>query len=83
MEWEQLKTEKPEIAEQELDVFSDLIWEGALNKTQYLEHFSKSHIFLFLYSRYVKKHRPFRFVSTVSWQTWLSLLCWLWVVPVP
>lgn len=46
-EWEQLKSEKPEIAEQELDVFSDLIWEGALNKTEYLEHFSKSHIFLF------------------------------------
>lgn len=50
MEWEQLKTEKPEIAEQELDVFSDLIWEGALNKTQYLEHFSKSHIFLFYFT---------------------------------
>src|SRR5690606_4552930 len=46
-EWEQIKTEKPETAEQELDVFSDLIWEGALNKTEYLEHFSKSHIFLF------------------------------------
>lgn len=46
-EWEQLKTEKPEVAEQELDVFSDLIWEGALNQTEYLEHFSKNHIFLF------------------------------------
>ncbi len=46
-EWEQIKTEKPEIAEQELDVFSDLIWEGALSKTEYLEHFSKSHVFLF------------------------------------
>jgi hypothetical protein len=46
-EWEQLKTEKPEVAEQELDVFSDLVWEGALNQTEYLEHFSKNHIFLF------------------------------------
>lgn len=46
-EWEKLKAEKPEVAEQELDVFSDLIWEGALNKTEYLEHFSKNHIFLF------------------------------------
>jgi hypothetical protein len=46
-EWDTLKSEKPEVAEQELDVFSDLIWEGVLTKANYLEHFSKSHIFLF------------------------------------
>src|SRR6476620_12102990 len=46
-EWDKIKTEKPEVAEQELDVFSDLIWEGVLTRAQYLEHFSKTHIFLF------------------------------------
>ena len=46
-EWEKIKSEKPEVAEQELDVFSDLIWEGVLSKANYLEHFSKNHIFLF------------------------------------
>lgn len=46
-EWDSIKTNKPEIAEQELDVFSDLIWEGVLTNAQYLEHFSKNHIFLF------------------------------------
>jgi hypothetical protein len=46
-EWDSIKTNKPEVAEQELDVFSDLIWEGVLTNAQYLEHFSKSHIFLF------------------------------------
>ena len=46
-EWDEIKTNKPEIAEQELDVFSDLIWEGVLQNTHYLEHFSKNHIFLF------------------------------------
>jgi hypothetical protein len=46
-EWDKIKSEKPEIAEQELDVFSDLIWEGVLSRAQYLEHFSKNHIFLF------------------------------------
>jgi hypothetical protein len=46
-EWDQLKAEKPEVAEQELDVFSDLVWEGVLGKAEYLEHFSKNHIFLF------------------------------------
>ncbi|WP_293893152.1 DUF6495 family protein [Flavobacterium sp.] len=46
-EWDKIKKEKPEVAEQELDVFSDLIWEGVLTKANYLEHFSKNHIFLF------------------------------------
>lgn len=46
-EWDKIKLERPEVAEQELDVFSDLIWEGVLSRTQFLEHFSKSHIFLF------------------------------------
>jgi hypothetical protein len=46
-EWESIKANRPEVAEQELDVFSDLIWEGVLTNAQYLEHFSKNHIFLF------------------------------------
>lgn len=47
VEWDKIKTEKPEVVEQELDVFSDLIWEGVLSRANYLEHFSKNHIFLF------------------------------------
>ncbi|MDY0089306.1 MAG: DUF6495 family protein [Flavobacteriaceae bacterium] len=46
-EWEEIKKNRLEIAEQELDVFSDLIWEGVLNQTNYLDHFSKNFIFLF------------------------------------
>ena len=46
-EWDTLKSEQPEVAEQELDVFSDLIWEGVLSRAVFLEHFSKNHIFLF------------------------------------
>lgn len=46
-EWDKIKTEQPEVAEQELDVFSDLIWEGVLTRAEYLEHFSKNYIFLF------------------------------------
>jgi hypothetical protein len=46
-EWDKIKTEKPEVAEQELDVFSDLTWDGVLSRVKYLEHFSKNHIFLF------------------------------------
>ena len=46
-EWEHIKRDKPEAAEEELDIFSDLIWEGVLNKVEYLEHFSSNQIFLF------------------------------------
>ena len=46
-EWENLKANKPEMAEMELDVFSDLIWEGALNKAEYLESISPQHTYLF------------------------------------
>ena len=47
VEWDKIKIEKTEVAEQELDVFSDLIWEGVLKSANYLEHFSKNYIFLF------------------------------------
>ncbi len=46
-EWANLKTNKPDLAEMELDVFSDLIWEGVLNKAEYLEHISPQHMYLF------------------------------------
>ncbi len=46
-EWDTIKKEKPEVAEQELDVFSDLIWEGVLGKVGYLENVSAQHMHLF------------------------------------
>ena len=46
-EWESIKADKPEVAEQELDVFSELVWEGVLQKVQYLENISKQHLYLF------------------------------------
>lgn len=46
-EWEDIKINKPGTAEEELDVFSDLVWEGVLNQARYLEHFSPNQIYLF------------------------------------
>jgi hypothetical protein len=46
-EWDQIKREKPEVAEQEIDVFSDLIWEGVLSRVDYLENISEEHMHLF------------------------------------
>ncbi|NNE31752.1 MAG: hypothetical protein HKN40_05230 [Winogradskyella sp.] len=46
-EWKTIKETQPEAAEQELDVFSDLVWFGVLNKVKYLEHISPQQIHLF------------------------------------
>ena len=45
-EWEELKRNKPEIAEQEIDVFSDMIWDRAITNVEFIDHFSKNYIFL-------------------------------------
>ena len=34
-EWKEIKEQKPEVAEEELDIFSDLVWEGVLSKVDY------------------------------------------------
>lgn len=46
-EWAKLKEEKPQVAEDELDVFSDLVWEGVLTQAKYLENISPQHMYLF------------------------------------
>lgn len=46
-EWAQIKEERPEVAQEELDVFSDLIWEGVLSRVEYLENVSQHHMHLF------------------------------------
>jgi len=46
-EWSALKKDKPEVADQELNLFSDVVWDDVLNKTSYLEHFSEQNINLF------------------------------------
>ncbi|MEL4307545.1 DUF6495 family protein [Joostella sp. CR20] len=46
-EWNDIKKNKPEVAEDELDVFSDLVWEGVLSKVSYLENISATEMHLF------------------------------------
>lgn len=77
-EWDEIKLNKPEVAEQELDVFSDLIWEGVLTRAEYLENFSKHHIFLFqCFDKYLKSIVLISQVKEVDFLTkdglqWLS-----------
>lgn len=46
-EWDKIKNDKPELADKELNVFSDFVWEKVLNKANYLEHFSSNTLNLF------------------------------------
>ncbi|MGG8494923.1 DUF6495 family protein [Tenacibaculum sp. TC6] len=46
-EWDQIKKEKPHVAEEEMNVFSDVVWDDVLTRIEYLEHFSANIINLF------------------------------------
>lgn len=46
-EWAEIKNSKPHVAEEELDVFSDLVWEGVLKQVTYIEHISPQQMHLF------------------------------------
>lgn len=46
-EWEDIKNKKPEVAEEELNIFSDLVWEKVLENTNYIEYFSNNTLNLF------------------------------------
>lgn len=46
-EWTAIKADKPKVAEAQMDVFSDLIWEGVLSKVEFLENIAPRYLYLF------------------------------------
>jgi hypothetical protein len=46
-EWNQIKSEQPQVAEEEMNLFSDVVWDDVLSKTNYVEHFSETTANLF------------------------------------
>lgn len=46
-EWDDIKSNNPAVADDEMNLFSDLVWEKVLNNARYLQHFSKDSINLF------------------------------------
>ncbi|TXD50471.1 MULTISPECIES: DUF6495 family protein [unclassified Polaribacter] len=46
-EWNQIKKEQPKVAEEELNLFSDVVWDDVMEKTKYVEHFSETTVNLF------------------------------------
>ena len=62
-EWNTIKKEKPNVAEEELNIFSDMVWDDVLTKTNYLDHYSKTTINLFK----CNEHSIERIVIKVNW----------------
>ena len=77
-QWDTLKQEQPEKAEAQLDTFSDLIWDSVTDKAQWLEHYSKNHIFLFKLDRehmesiVIHAHTPHADFLTDGGLRWLN-----------
>ena len=46
-EWNDIKENKPKVAEEEMNLFSDVVWDKVMQKANYLEHFSENSINLF------------------------------------
>lgn len=46
-EWKTIKETNPQLAEEEMNLFSDIVWEDVLNKAKFLEHVSPQVINLF------------------------------------
>ena len=46
-QWEEIKEKNPEVAEDEMGIFSDLIWEKVLDNVSYIEHYSEKSLNLF------------------------------------
>jgi hypothetical protein len=46
-EWKEIKETKPNVAEEEMNIFSDVVWDDVLTKVNYVEHFSKTSANLF------------------------------------
>jgi hypothetical protein len=45
--WEEIKDTKPEVVEEEINLFSDLVWEKVLSNTSYINHFDNQNLNLF------------------------------------
>ena len=76
-QWKTIKMEQPELVEEELDLFSDMIWEKTLSKVTHLENISKHQLFLFacqdtfIKLRAVQCHDPEIDMTTAAGWEWV------------
>lgn len=46
-DWETIKEKHPQEVNNQIEIFSDMIWERALDNVNFVDNFSKNYIFLF------------------------------------
>ena len=77
-EWDVIKRDQPQVAEDELDIFSDLIWEGALSKAEFLENCNAQQLFLIKLGAtafsliHIKVSAPEVDITTAQGLAWLN-----------
>ncbi|MDO5607822.1 MAG: DUF6495 family protein [Capnocytophaga sp.] len=77
-EWHRLKKEHPSVAEDEIDVFSDMVWEKSLSKVEYLQRFDRQLVSVVkidigkMYMRSVVISRPMIDLTTTEGLQWLD-----------
>ena len=47
VQWQKMKSENSSLVEEELNLFSDMVWDDVLSKVEYLEHFSDNSVNFF------------------------------------
>ncbi len=46
-EWTKIKKEQPQVAEEEIAIFSDMVWEDVLTKVTHIQHISPQYLNIF------------------------------------
>lgn len=76
-EWIKIKVEKPAVVLEEMQLFSDVVWEDVLTKVEYLAHCSEQHLNLFKCTSdkidriYIKLHVDEIDLTTTQGLDWL------------
>ena len=62
VQWQKMKSENSSLVEEELNLFSDMVWDDVLSKVEYLEHFSDNSVNFFK----CEKEAIYRIVITIN-----------------
>ena len=62
VQWQKMKSKNSSLVEEELNLFSDMVWDDVLNKVEYLEHFSDNSVNFFK----CEKEAIYRTVVTIN-----------------
>ena len=77
-QWNSIKIENPQLTDELLDVFSDMVWDQSLEKINYLENKSDHHLFLLKYDGaqidliLIRLEEDCRYLMDKKYKNWLA-----------